>query len=297
MTRVYLIVWLLAWVGSGFAIDIEIAAHNPRPFGYVVGDTVSRELTLSVKPGYALDEKNLPKPGRLSAWLELRSIDVSEMPAKHGRQYLVNLTYQLPNSPTDVKVVELPADKFSFIGPGKSIDATSGEWPITLAPITPGEVLARDGLEALRPDVLPTGVDATPMRRRLIGYGLALGVILLYWAYRYFGIPYLAKTRRPFTRAYRDLNRLSQQDSNFLRAVERIHRAFNETAGRSVFIENVDQFLASHGADANLKSLTQQFFELSRKEFFGSAAYNSHRSLDWLLNFCRAWRDVERGIA
>ena len=290
-------VCLMISMGSSFAAEIEIVAHNPRPFGYVVGDTVTRDLSISVKSGYVLDEKSLPKPGRLGAWLELRSIDMREMSVESGRQYSLKLIYQLPNSPTDVKMVELPAHKFSFIGPGNSIDATSSEWPITLAPITPEEVLARDGLEALRPDMRPTGVDTKPVRWRLMGYGLALAVILLYWAYRYFGIPYLAKTRRPFTRAYRDLNRLSQQDPNFSRAVERIHRALNETAGRSLFIENVDQFLANRGADDSLKTLTQQFFELSRNEFFGAGTSDSRRSLTWLLNFCRAWRDVERGVA
>lgn len=297
MNKYYLVALLLGWSGVGFAAEIEIVPHNPRPFGYVVGDTVNRELTIHVNSGYVLDEKNLPKPGRLGAWLELRSIDLHETRVSRGRQYSVKLTYQFPNSPTEVKMVELPAHKFGFIGNDKSIDATASEWPITLAPITPEEVLARDGLEALRPDIRPAGADTKPLRQRLLGYGSALAVILLYWAYRYFGIPYLAKNRRPFTRAYRDLNRLDQQDHAFSRAVERVHVALNETAGKSLFMENIDQFLASRGADEDLKNLTRQFFELSRDEFFGAGTSDSNRSLDWLLNFCRAWRDVERGLA
>ena len=164
------------------------------------------------------------------------------MRMESGRQFGVKVTYQLPNSPTAVRMVELPAHKFSFVGPGKPLEATSSEWPITLAPITPEEVLARDGLESMRPDISPTGLDTTRVRWRLMGYSMVLAAVLIYWAYRYFGIRYLAQTRRPFTRAYRDLSRLNQQDLPFSRGVERIHKALNETAGRSLFIENVSPF-------------------------------------------------------
>lgn len=289
--------WLLIWIGGTYAAEIEIVPQNPRPFGYVVGDTVSRDLTIRMKSGHALDENALPKPGRLNAWLELRSVNVRERRVDVGREYSLTLTYQFPNSPTEVRMVELPAHKFRFSGSGELLPVTSGAWPITLAPITPEEVLARDGLEALRPDIPPTGVDTKRVRWRLMGYGLALAAILLYWAYRYFGIPYLAKTRRPFTRAYRDLAKLSQQDHAFSTAVERIHRALNEAAGRSLFLENADHFLASRGANEHLAAMTRQFFELSRNEFFGSGTADSRRSLAWLQDFCRAWRDVERGIA
>ncbi|MEO5861294.1 MAG: hypothetical protein ABIW48_02725 [Burkholderiales bacterium] len=297
MKRFHFIVWLLLWVSGGYAAEVEIVSHNPRPFGYVVGDTVSRDLVISVKSGYALDEKTLPKPGRLSAWLELRSVDVREIRVAAGRRFGVKMTYQLPNSPTEVRMVELPAHRFSFVGPGKPLEATSGEWPITLAPLTPEEVLARDGLEAMRPDTPPTGVDTKAVRRRLIGYGLVLAAIVLYGAYRYFGIPYLAKMRRPFARAYRDLTRLNQRDFVFSQVIDRIHKALNETAGRSLFIANVDHFLSCREIDRSLTILTREFFEISRDEFFAGGNLKSRRSFTWLLDFCRAWRDVERGSA
>lgn len=297
MTICRFILAALIWSQLSHAADIEIVHHEPRPFGYVVGDIITRELAVIVKPGYILDEKALPKPGRINTWLEMRSVDVREKTVQTGRHYTVILTYQLPNSPTEVRMVELPAHKFIFLGPGKPIVASSDEWPITLAPITPEQVLARNGLESMRPDIRPAGISTTPMRQRLIGYGLALAAILLFGFYRHFGIPYLSKMRRPFTRAYRDINRLSQQDHSFPQAVERVHKALNETAGRSLFLENVDSFLAHRGIDQGLATLTRQFFELSRDEFFGSGAMDSRRSIAWLLSFCRTWRDVERGVA
>jgi mxaA protein len=287
----------LLWLGSSMASEIEIVPQNPRPFGYVVGDTVSRDFVITVKSEYVLDEKTLPKPGRLNAWLELKSVDLGETRILNARQYQMRLTYQLPNSPTEIRVVELPIHKFKFLDHEKSIDAATSEWPITLAPITPDEVLARDGLEAMRPDIRPSGLDTKPIRWRLTAYGSLLASILLYWAYRFFGVPYISKTRRPFTRAYRELNRGKHQELAFSHAVERIHKALNETAGRSLFVENVDGFLAAQHAEENLANMTRQFFQVSRNEFFGSGNADSHRSLAWLLSFCAAWRDVERGFA
>ena len=95
-----------------------------------------------------------------------------------GRQFGVKVTYQLPNSPTAVRMVELPAHKFSFVGPGKPLEATSSEWPITLAPITPEAVLARDGLERCVPTLPQLGSTLRAVRWRLMGYGLVLGCLI-----------------------------------------------------------------------------------------------------------------------
>ena len=286
----------LACAGISLAAEVEIVPQNPRPFGYVVGDTVKRSLTIDVKSGQTLDEKSLPKPGRINAWLDLRAIGIDKSSLATGPRYRIDLTYQLPNSPTEVKVVELPAHKFNFIGSGKTIDVAANEWPITLAPITPEEVLARDGLEAMRPDIAPMGLDTGAMRLRLTALVLILAAIMFYWAYRYFGIPFIAKTQRPFTRAYRDLQRGKQSMRPVGNAIERIHKALNETAGRSLFLENIDEFLKSRNATVNLSAQTREFFRLSRAEFFAGSAADSNASFKWLMDFCRAWRDEERGV-
>ena len=285
---------------AGFAEDITIAAQNPRPFGYVVGDTFEQALTLTVKSNQTLDEKKLPKPGRLNAWLELRDIFVAETSDSVGKHYRVKLFYQLPNAPTDVRVIELPAHQFSFFEANKKpVDVRSTQWPITVGPITPPEVLARDGLEALRPDVAPRGIDTKRILQRILLSSAALVALLLYWSYRYFGVPFLVRQRRPFTRTYRRLDRLAKKamPDAFPKAIEHLHHALNETAERSLFSENVELFLARRAIPDGLADKTREFFRISRDEFFGAGVPESQRSLVWALDFCRAWRDVERGIA
>ncbi len=299
MKRMGVYLGLLLCVATGAAAEVDITARNPRPFGYVVGDTLEQELILTVPGGQTLDEKQLPKPARLNTWLELRSVSVTET-ARGGRKvYRVQLLYQFPNAPIEVRMVELPAQRFVFFKADKLLEAKSTEWPITIGPITPEAVLARDGLEAMRPDVMPQVIDTAGFRHRLIAYGIALAALMLFWCYRRFGIPYLSAQRRPFTRAYRELDRLAKRSppTAFPQAIERLHQALNETAGRSLFVENIEQFLAHRPIQSGLTTMTRQFFQLSRDEFFGVGVPQSQRSLSWMLDFCRAWRDVERGVA
>jgi mxaA protein len=298
MKSVFIALGLLFWIAVSSASEIVIEARNPRPFGYVVGDKFDQEIIIRAPLGALLDTNKMPKPGRLNAWLELRNVDVTEITGASGKTYRVKLNFQLPNAPLEVRVIELPAQKFAFLDAKKSIEIKSVEWPITIGPITPPEVLARDGLEAMRPDVVPQGIDTQPIEQRLIYYGIALAAMLLAWCYRFFGVPYLASRRRPFTRAYRQLDRLAKQSTPqaFSQAIEQLHQALNETAGKSIFIDNIEQFLAHHPIPANLAAMTRQFFHLSREEFFGAGVADSQRSIPWMVEFCRAWRDVERGV-
>ena len=299
MKRMGVYLALLFCIVTGVAAEVDITARNPRPFGYVVGDTLVQELILTVPGVQTLDEKQLPKPARLNAWLELRSVNITKTSRGSGKVYRVQLLYQFPNAPIEVRMVELPAQRFVFFKADKLTEAKSTEWPVTIGPITPEEVLARDGLEAMRPDVMPQVIDTAGFRHRLIAYGIALAALILFWCYRHFGIPYLSAQRRPFTRAYRDLDRLAKRSppTAFPQAMERLHRALNETAGRSLFVENIEQFLAHRPIQSGLATMTRQFFRLSRDEFFVVGVPQSQRSLSWMLEFCRAWRDVERGAA
>lgn len=289
----------LLWVNLNFAAGIEISAQNPRPFGYVVGDVFEQELILSAKPGETLDQKQLPKPGRLNAWLELRRLTLDESSRGGTKTYRVKLLYQLPNAPLAVRVIELPAQRFVFSNANHASEIKSTEWPITIGPLTPDEVLAREGLEAMRTDAPPRLISTANVKQRMMSYAAALAALLIYWCYRYFGIPYLNRQRRPFTRAYREVNKLAHvaAPNAYQQAIEQLHRALNETAGKSLFIDNIDPFLAKQPIPVKLASMTHEFFRASRNAFFAGDGQDEHYSIAWMQDFCRAWRDVERGVA
>jgi mxaA protein len=202
------------------------------------------------------------------------------------------------NSSEEVKTIALPAVSMQFQGAASGLEQTVSEWPITVAPVTPTYVLAREGLEELRPDAVPMPLDVQSHRMRLGAYAVALGAIMLGWIAGRFGVPFSSRSRGPFAQALRDLRALTRKpnDANTYQAtLRRVHRAFDQTAGHVLFAQQLDQFFVEHPRFGDLRALVAQFFELSQQEFFGSSV--AVRKGDWLLDFCRQCRDRERALA
>lgn len=305
--------WLLALAAcffiaaspSAFAQKpVEVQVQEPRSFGYTVGDTVTRGVTLLAPAPLKLDADSLPKPGRLGHALELRDAILSSAPATAGTRYRLNLTYQIFLAPAEVKTIDLPSLTVSLQGGTRPQEARIDYWPITVAPLAPVEASLRNGLGALRPNVEPPLLDVSRNRFALLGLGAAVAALLLYLAYVYFGLPFLASHRRPFARAYRQVKNYQPVKSNsgelsgqaFRYLCKRMHSAFNETAGSVVFAENVDQFVARQPRFAPLQNDIAAFFGHSRSEFFGggkTASPDAH----WLIAFARNCRDLERASA
>ena len=59
MKRIGVNLGLLFCIAANAAAEVDITARHPRPFGYVVGDTLEQELVLTVTGGQTLDEKKI----------------------------------------------------------------------------------------------------------------------------------------------------------------------------------------------------------------------------------------------
>ena len=117
------------------------------------------------------------------------------------------------------------------------------------------------------------------------------------WYWVAFGSPFTRTARRPFARAYRDLRGIARSPfspETFRAALQRLHRAFDESAGRTLFAEHLDAFFADRPGADGLRAATVDFFALSRGEFFAADAAAPAQSLKSLLQFCRRWRERER---
>lgn len=257
---------------------IEIV--NPRPFGYVIGDTLQR--TIIVDTPDLLHRDALPKPGRVDAWLELRHIKVDQRRSGSSTRYAILFDYQIMTVAEDVKTLALPRIKLEFAGPANAMAEIGevAEWPITVAPVTPQYVLARDGLEALRPDRPVELIDTAHHRLRLWLYASLFAALVSYFAYHRYVAPMFS--RKPFARARRELRALSgkTEAGRFQASLRAMHRAFDETAGATVFAEGLDAFFGQHPRFRRLRSEIEAFFALSRREFFGGG--NDAREFDRL---------------
>jgi mxaA protein len=292
---------LLVVAGGGGAYAVaaspvsRIEIIEPRPFGYVIGDTLTRRIVLDTAGGAAIDVERLPKPGPVSSWLEL--VDVTTRASVGNRQEL-SFTYQIFNSAPEVSTRALPAVDIPFRTADGTAVHTVPKFLFTSGPLTPVLVAARQGLEEMRPDAPPPQLSTAAVRVRIALFALGLTAIAFYFAYSYLGLPFLARSRGPFARALRAVNaaaRARDEQQGRRAALQALHRAFDETARGTVFGEHLDCFFAQHGRYAPLRPDVEQLFAASRNEFFGGGA--AQVSLAWLAGLSRALRDRERGVA
>jgi mxaA protein len=296
---------MLLVVASGSGASAEVASPvsrieivEPRSFGYVIGDTLTRRVVLETDGGATLDADRLPKPGRVSNWIELVDVTARRSGAGGGARHELNLTYQIFNSAPEVSTRALPALRIPLKTAAGTAFHDVPQFLFTSGSLTPEYVAAREGLEEMRPDAPPPPLSTASVRARLALYGLALAAIALYFAYSYLSLPFLARSRGPFARALRAVNAAARaRDGRDGRqaALKALHRAFNETARGTVFGEHLDRFFAEHARYAPLRPQVERFFAGSQQEFFGSGA--AELSLAWLTAFTRDLRDRERGIA
>lgn len=276
-------------ISFALAEPLKIESSEPRPFGYVIGDEIERRLAIELPQDHALVKESLPKPGRADLFLELKSVRVD---AERPGRIALTLTYQLMSAPEQVKVLALPPVELKFQRAGQEIEERIGEWLFTAAPITPEQVVARDGLDELRPDRAPRPISTSWSHARLALYALAASALLLYLGYR--RLPF--RRRQPFAAADREVKRLSRNAgdrASFQAALRAVHRAFDETAGCAVFAEELGVFFARHPRLAAATPAAKRFFALSRREFFGAEAENGLPAWERLIELSRELRKRE----
>ena len=285
-------------------VPLHVQVSDPRAYGYQVGDTALRRVTIDVPRRLRLDEASLPEVGRVGAALELRSVTRESHAGPTGTRWMLALEYQVFAAPATVRVLELPPVRLRFDGTPRAEEVRVDAWPLAVAPLSPEPFANREGLGELRPDTAPRLLDAG-LERRVLWACAALALPLVgYLAWVYGALPWWTATRRPFGRAYRALRRQEPVPSAaeaWSEACRALHAAFNETAGRVVFADGIDRFVAQAPRFAGLRQDILSFFARSQAGFFGGA--HSQPPADavaerrWLLQFARACRDVERGAA
>jgi mxaA protein len=286
------------WCAAVLAMVLAAAAHGattlqasteePRAFGYQVGDVVQRRITVEVPEGLVLDTSSLPRPGARGTALELRALRQTAS----AERLQLELDYQVFLSPAAVRTLELPALTLRYDGMSRAQELRVDAWPITVAPLVPVEVSPRTGLGELQPDAAPPLIDTAARRWRLLGFAALLCALLGYLAFVYFGLPWWGAQRRPFALAWRQMNQA--QAPAWREACQRMHAAFNQSAGEVLFERGVDRFIAKHSAFAPLQQDIVCFLRLSQREFFAGGAHQPDDAA-WLVAFCKRCRDAERG--
>jgi mxaA protein len=296
------LVWALSPSLAAEPVVKRLEVTTPRAFGYVIGDTLQHRVSLELERPYRLDEASLPEAGMLSPGLELRAPVVRVRHSRESTRYEILLTYQIFQFAERLQSLAIPTLHLRVRTEVASLPVTVPEWRFSLAPLAPRRIEASVALPELRPERPPPRMPERPHVERLIALGAGLSLALLYLAYAYWGMPLVAQRKRPFARAFRELRRLEGKpfsEALYLDALRILHRAFDRTAGRTLFAEHLDRFFVRHPDFATLRLSIEALFERSRQAFFqsrqGPAA--DAESLHELVALCRRCRALERGTA
>jgi mxaA protein len=272
------------------AQPITITPVPVRAFGYSIGDRVERRVDLWLAPPWSLTQGGLPTPGRQSPWFDLVEITSTSEAAKNGTHVELRFVYQLLNSPVQPTALLLPRVRLKFEGGPQPVERDVPPVDLFASPLLP-PAAAGSTLDAMRADRKPELIPVEHFRQRLTVYGLVAAAILAWMLV----VQQLASRRRagPFVRACRELRNLARASSDVARAetaMRVVHRALDETAGHTVFVDNVDTlFESAHRAP--LRARTLAFLDRSRQRFFAGAG--EAVPLQELRDFAHAWRTLE----
>ena len=283
---------------AGAAVE-KLEMTTPRPFGYVIGDTIEHRVSLVLDPGFELDPESVPEPGRASRWLALNASVLESDEPNGTTRHSILLHYQIVNAAESVIGAGTPPLSLRILGPEGDLPVVIPAWGFTFGPIVTPEDRTAGRPPNLRPALPPPPFETDVRAVRVAALGLlALGLIVLIVRERMAG-RFAAPSGRHFDRAWRRLRRRSRESNPadaFTEALVEVHAAFNATAGRAVFQHDLARFFVEHPRFEPLRTPIEAFFTESGRLLYecNEAAPDTVPSLERLRDLCRACRDVER---
>ena len=283
---------------AGAAVE-TLDVTTPRPFGYVIGDTIEHQVSLVLDPGFELDPDSIPQPGRVGRWLALNESALESDERNGTTRHSIRLRYQIVNVATSVIGAGTPPLSLRVLGPEGDLPVVVPSWGFTFGPVVVPEERTAGRLPNLRPALPPPPFETDARTIRVAALGLLALVLIVPIVRERLAGRFAARPGRHFDRAWRRLRR-RQSDSNpaevAAEALVEVHAAFNATAGRAVFEHDLARFFVEHPRFEPVRTPIETFFAESGKLLYGSdeVAHRSGPGLDRLRDLCRACREVER---
>jgi mxaA protein len=268
--------FVLSLIGAAAGEVRSVRLTADRSFGFFVGDVVTAHLEIIADESMSLKSASLPLVGPLDHRLDLRDLRVVEERASGGaKRWRVDLAYQIFYVALDVRDLDIPSFSLRFSSAAGTQTVSTPVWKVGVSPLR--EVLPQrrdDPADYMRPDSVAIPADAaTPTLVAAIFSTLAVGALALLARDRGWP-PFHHRRARVFAVASRRIASFARANSEASRreALLTLHRAIDATAGRRVFAEDLDAFLARHDEYARLRDGLAQFFAASRRLFFGAGA-------------------------
>lgn len=280
--------------------DMEMA--TPRPAGWMVGDLIPIRFTVTVEDSHPLQLASLPEKGPVNYWLEIRDVQLQEREQDGKIEYRLDLEYQNFYVPLDVQDRRIPSFDLIFGEGERAFTISTEPWAFTVSPLRGISLRESDeGHGIVRPlaDAEQLPLSTKPTLNRIyvfLAVWVLLAVLLLY---HYSIWPWHKRPYRPFGAALKAVRRSykNRRDATvWMNAMLATHRAFDQTAQRSVLSEDLSNFLQEHKKYSKLEEEIKAFFEASRAAFFGMDEDFAMELMPWsrLIRLCRSLASLER---
>jgi mxaA protein len=247
--------------------------HTPQPFGFFIGDVIRHQIVIETDSDLLLAGSTLPTPQPLTYWLDLRDVEVHSKEGAEGNRYIIDLEYQVFYSALTATRLEMPPIRLGLTlrsGQGGLIERKVPAWPFIVSSLRGLDtgVTGQQGL--LRRDTLATGVATRTLRWRTFLSAIMLLLLLPLLLHHYAYWPFDLRPARPFAGARRQLHRVlkNRGDASVVSWMPILHRAFDETAGKRLFCEDLPELFAKHPDFEQQAEEIRRFFTASRHAFF-----------------------------
>jgi mxaA protein len=269
---------------AGAAASAAIV-QQPRPFGYVLGDTLAQRVLLESQ-GLNFYPAALPPVERAGLWFARRSTRIER--AEDGHRWLL-LDYQLINAPQTLLSVNLPELTLKSKAGNDVLSVPA--WPVSIAPLTPRVAFAKGGLQELRPDHPAPRIPTYALRQRFEIWSGAFALTVVSWLAWWLARSLRASSNRPFARALRALRRTGDNSEAAWLAM---HRAFDMTAGQALQGSTLPELFKRAPHFASQRAAIEAFYAQSRQRFFAVATGQPAAPAPSLRDLCTTLRRTEK---
>lgn len=269
-------------------------AETPRVYGYVLGDRVTRRVSIDAPTPLRLDETSLPGPARTGRYLELQQLRHDTEPLADGTRYRLELVYQVIGVADAIRTTELPGLSLRLRAGDATHTVDIPAQAVTVGPVAPAPVFVE-----MLDDAPAPPIDVSAARRQTLAGAALAALLAAAWLVRRYLLPVLRPSARPFHRAWRQLRRLRRSDTGddpgLAQALGAVHAAFNQTFGETLLPEALPAFFRAHPAYQGLDAEITAFFAHSHGHLFGGRPFAAAgRGWPQLMDLCRRLRAAER---
>lgn len=261
-TRRFLVLVLCFLTTFVAAEELEFSITHPeRAYGYTIGDVL--EQTIGLYDGNVTHTvQTLPLSQREGRWVTRQEVEL------HPSGQQLTIRYQLVNTPTNTRLITLPALTLST-DQGTSIEVPT--WSFSIAPLTPALPTEDNTLPTMQADWRPDLPSSSTQWRNIKVLCAALLALLLLWLVWWIIRGVREANTLPFANAYRTIRRhKTDANKNDTPQWLALHRAFDQVNGRRVSSSSIDELISCADWLPPFESDIRTFYATSSERFFAT---------------------------